>query len=89
MLLTLLYLNKYARVQKVDRVAAYLSLVTQPLLYLEKIMLTSRTAASVVNFYWKRPGRNSHLTVTDQVGSLSVKNSSLGVLSLSILNRFN
>ena len=91
MFLTLLYLHSYSKLPKVDKVAAFLDLSTSGLLYIEKVMLTSHTSVSVLNFSWSNSNPGTHLTLSNMAKDpfVASNTSSLSnTLSLSILNKF-
>ena len=90
MLLNLLYLNKYFGAKGSSKVAAYLSLAdVPPILFLEKVILSTRISASILNYSWKQRRRGSNLTLSNMASPVFTKTTSLNKLSLSILNRFN
>nr|AFJ70052.1 hypothetical protein [Amphidinium carterae]AFJ70054.1 hypothetical protein [Amphidinium carterae]AFJ70056.1 hypothetical protein [Amphidinium carterae]AFJ70058.1 hypothetical protein [Amphidinium carterae]AFJ70060.1 hypothetical protein [Amphidinium carterae] len=90
MLLNLLYLNKYFGAKGSRKVAAYLSLGdVPPILFLEKVILSTRISASLLNYSWKQRRRGSNLTLSNMASPVFTKTKSLNKLSLSILNRFN
>ena len=96
MLLNLLYLNKYfgasaKRASSVNKVASYLAFdgSVPPVLFLEKVILSTRISATLLNYSWKMRRKGSNLTSSNMASPVFTKTTSLNKLSLSILNRFN
>jgi len=97
MLLNLLYLNKYfgtSRGSSINKVASYLSVdtsseVVPPVLFLEKVILSTRISASLLNYSWKQRRKGSNLTLSNMASPVFTKTRALNKLSLSILNKFN